>query len=110
MAHGYPELGIFAFALRNKDSARQWLMDKGYPHLMALINGAEGAKPALDWLEKNEFSILLKMALGADNDNSSIEWLIKNGHRELSVISLKMRAVKNQIEKENNDIHKISGE
>ena len=39
MKNGYPELGIFTFALRNKKEARQWLMDNGQPHLLAVITG-----------------------------------------------------------------------
>jgi len=110
MTNQYSELGIFVFALHNKDSARKWLLDNGFPHLMAMINGAEGVESALEWLDKNGYKIMEKIARGADNDNEAIEWLIKNNHRELSLISLKMRTVKNQIERENNDIHKISGE
>ncbi|MBK7945117.1 MAG: hypothetical protein IPJ85_07365 [Flavobacteriales bacterium] len=46
--NGYPELGIFTFALRNKADARKWLMENGHPHLMAVINGIEGkAGPGL---------------------------------------------------------------
>ena len=33
MKNGYPELGIFTFALRNKKEARQWLMAVSYTQL-----------------------------------------------------------------------------
>ena len=69
--NGYRELGLFTYALRNKDDARDWLMKNGYPHLMALINGIEGNQGALKWLEKNNFNILRHMALAGDSHEES---------------------------------------
>ena len=106
--NGYKELGIFTFALRNKDDARKWLLDNGYPHLMALINATEGNKGALEWLKKYNYPIMEKMALAGDGDDTAIAWLIGNSHQEFAVIALKIRFVKDQIEMDNNDPHKIS--
>ena len=53
MRNGYPELGIFTYALRNKQDARKWLMENGHAHLMAVITGIEGDVKALDWLDRN---------------------------------------------------------
>ncbi len=108
--NGYPELGLFVFALHLKQDAREWLMTNGHPALMALVHGAEGNLKALHWLEKNDFIVLHKMALGADNDNKSIEWLIVNGFPDFAVIAQKIRFVKNEIDRDNNDVHKISSE
>lgn len=104
--NGYPELGIFTFALRNKQDARQWLMKNGHPHLMAVIHGIEGAQDALDWLERNELGLLRHMALGGDGDQASVQWLIEQGHRELAMITLRMHRVKSEIEENNRDPHK----
>ena len=108
--NGYPELGIFTFALRNKDDARKWLMEKGHPHLLALITGLEGDKRALDWLARNNMNVLRHMALAGDEDHSSFQWLIDHGHRELAVVSRKMFIVKQQISEDNSDPHKYSQE
>lgn len=110
MANGYPELGIFCFALRNKEDARKWLMENGYAHLQAMINGSEGNITAIHWLENKGFSILAKMALVGDGHQEALEWLISNGHRDFAVIATRIRQVKDEIEMDNNDIHKISKE
>lgn len=106
--NGYPELGLFTFALRNKDDAKKWLMENGFPHLLALINGAEGSEKALEWLRKYNFTILEKMALVGDGDESAYLWLMKNGHREFAMIAKRIEFVKDEIERNNNDPHRIS--
>jgi hypothetical protein len=110
MKNGYPELGLFVFALNLKDSAREWLMQNGYPHLMATIHGAEGDAKAIQWLKNHNFELLEKVALGADNDDEAVRWLIQKDYRDLAGISLKIRSLKNDIERSNNDIHSISKE
>jgi len=108
--NGYPELGLFVFALHNKDEARNWLLQNRHEHLMALINGAEGNPNALVWLKKFGFDVLEKMARGADNEDGAITWLVSNGYGEMAGVSIRIRNVKNQIEADNNDVHKISAE
>ncbi len=110
IANGYPELGLFTFALRNQDQARQWLLDNGFPHLMALINGAEGNKGALLWLEKYKLDIMARMARATDNDDDAMAWLQRHQQPEWFIIAQKMRTVKNAIEFDNNDVHKISAD
>jgi hypothetical protein len=110
MRHGYPELGVFVFALRLKPDARQWLMENGYAHLMAMIHGAEGNASAVNWLERSGFPILSKMALAVDGHREALEWLMSNGHADFAVLAVKMRRVKDEIEQDNNDIHRISKE
>ncbi|MFI5204543.1 MAG: hypothetical protein ACHQF2_08620 [Flavobacteriales bacterium] len=106
--NGYRELGLFTFALRNKDDARMWLMKNGYPHLMAMINGVEGNKNALNWLLKHGYQILYKMALSGDGDEEAHQWLLNNGHQAYAMIAKKVEFVKDQIEDDNNDPHHIS--
>jgi len=105
--NGYKELGLFTFALRNMDDARLWLMENGSPHLLALINGIEGNAEALKWLDSNGFKSLSIMALAADGNKSAKEWLLKND-KLLAMVALKMEFVKDEIERDNNDVHKIS--
>jgi hypothetical protein len=107
-ANGYQELGIFTFALRNKDDARKWLMDNGYPHLMALINAVERNPKALLWLRQFGYTILEKMALAGDGDDIAVRWLMENNHKEFAMIAMKIRYIKDQIEMDNNDPHRIS--
>ncbi|MBK8227370.1 MAG: hypothetical protein IPK70_09385 [Flavobacteriales bacterium] len=104
--NGYPELGIFTFALRNKADARKWLMDNGHPHLMAVINGIEGNAAALDWLERNNMGMLKQVALTGDGDDEAFKWLLQHGHREMAMLAQKMRVVKAAIEEDNTDPHK----
>ncbi len=108
MQNGFVELGIFTHALRNQDEARTWLMTNGFPHLMALINGAEGNVNAVLWLRKHEFDVLEKMAVAADNSDEALIWLVNKGFSDMAMIAQRIRNVKNDIESENNDMHKIS--
>ncbi|MFN3341378.1 MAG: hypothetical protein ACK40M_01700 [Flavobacteriales bacterium] len=108
MANGYRELGVFTFALRNKEDARKWLMENGFPHLMALINGVEGNKQALEWLRRFNFTVLEYMALAGDGEEDAYEWLRKNGHSELFIVAKRIQIVKDDIEADNNDPHKIN--
>lgn len=110
LKNGYPELGIFTFALRNKDDARKWLMEHGHPHLMALIRGIEGDAKALEWLERNGMNVLKQVALCGDNDDEAFHWLRQHGHRELAMLGIRMRQVKREIEEDNTDPHKYSKE
>lgn len=109
MRHGYPELGVFVFALNLKADARKWLMDNGFPHLMAVIRGVEGDDSALDWLETHGMLPLRKMA-EAGGEDASFQWLLREGHRELAMLGLKMWRVKMQIEEDNQDPHKYPRE
>lgn len=104
--NGYPELGLFCFALRNKQDARDWLMEKKYFHLMALINGAEGDEGAVDWLMKAGLPVLAKVAMAGDNDLQAYNWLKKNDWL-FARIALEIRNVKNELEDNNVDPHKM---
>lgn len=110
MVNGYPELGIFVFALRNKDDAKKWLFDNDYRHLAATISGAEGNKSAIEWLNKSNFDVLARVAAVGHGDEAAFHWLIQHGQRELALIGKKIEAVKDEIERDNNDVHKISKE
>ena len=106
--NGYPELGLFSFALRNQDSAREWLMSNKFPQFLALINAAEGNVEAQKWLRTHKYDLLLLIALAADNDDKALESLQRMDEKEWAIIAHKIRVVKNKIERDNNDIHKIS--
>lgn len=106
--NGYPELGVFCFAVRNKDDAREWLMKNGFQHLFACINAAEGNKNALMWLKAHKYVVLEKIALVGDGDEKAYEWLIQNDLKLFALIAKKIEFVKDQIEADNNDPHKIS--
>ncbi|HYG49721.1 MAG TPA: hypothetical protein VD905_02410 [Flavobacteriales bacterium] len=108
--NGYPELGIFCFALRNKEDARRWLMQNGFQHLFALINGVEGNKNALMWLKVHKYEVLLKMAMAGDGDEGAFKWLMNNDLKLLAMTAKRIEHIKDQIEEDNNDPHKISFE
>lgn len=107
MKNGYPELGIFSHALRNQDAARKWLTDHKYLHLMALINGAEGSEEAIEWLNKYNFPLLAKVAAAGDNDIEAFQWL-RARDVLFAKIALEIKKVKNEIEDQNVDPHKLN--
>ena len=104
----YKELGLFVHAMHNQDEARKWLMDNGFPQLLALLNGTERKKDALHWLKFHKLTTLYHMALCADSEHDSFDWLINNDQKEMAMIAKKIEFVKNEIEDNNSDPHKIS--
>lgn len=106
--NGYPELGIFTFALRNKRDARAWLMKNGHAHLMAVITGIEGDKVALEWLERNGMTVLKHVALAGDGQEEDLQWLVSNGHRELAVVGNRMYQVKRKMDEDYGDYHRMA--
>lgn len=103
--NGYPELGLFVFALHLKADARKWLMDNGFAHLMAVVRGIEGDEKALEWLDAHKMPALRKMAeCGGEED--AFQWLLRHGHRELALLGMRMWAVKMKIEEDHQDPHK----
>jgi hypothetical protein len=107
-SNGYAELSAFVAAINLEDSARDWLLKEGFPELMALVRGAEGDEKACKWLRDNDFCKLALIAEGADNEDEAIKQLLLDGHREWAMISLKIRAVKNDIQAEHDDWHSYS--
>lgn len=108
MKNGYPELGIFTYALRLKADARKWLLDNGHPQLMALIRGIEGDKAALEWLDRNGMHVLQQVALAGDGERTAFDWLLANGHRELAMAGHRMFVVKRGIDEDHSDPHKYA--
>ena len=107
MKNDFPELGLFRYALRNEEKSREWLLANGHPHLMALINGIEGNKKALDWLKSHGFEVLYQMALTGDGDNEAFEKLMTPDTKIFALLAKKMEHIKDEIEMDNTDIHKI---
>jgi hypothetical protein len=108
MENDYQELGLFCFALRHDRRSRDWLMENGHPHLMALISGSEGDRNALLWLRKHGAEMLAKTAMAADNDEDAMWWLMSQNLTDMLSLARAMRIVKNSIESDNNDVHKIT--
>lgn len=104
MKNGYPELGLFRFALFFDKKSCAWLF-KNAPHLLATINAIEGKKPAISWLERNNYKLLLRIAKAADNDKEEMNWLLKNDPL-FAAIASRIKTVKNEIEEANNDVHR----
>lgn len=108
MKNGYPELGLFCFALVNQEEPRDWLIKNGYPHLLALINGAEGNGKAIDWLGQNGFELLMHIALVGDNNVEAMTWLENHSTEEFQLIAKKIQFVKNRLQAGNSDAHKFN--
>lgn len=103
MKNGYPELGLFCFALYFDEKSSVWLI-KNAPHLLALIKAVEGRKDARVWLKKG-FPNLYRLAMAADGDIPQMEYLLKND-RLMAGIAQKIKFVKDQIDEANNDVHR----
>ena len=73
-----------------------------------ILNGVERKKDAIHWLKYNKLTTLYHMALCADGETDSFEWLIHNNQKEMAMIAKKIEFVKNEIEDNNSDPHKIS--
>ena len=74
---------------------------------LALIQGVERNKKALEWLKKNEFEVLWRMALAGDGDEDSLTWLLLK-HRDFAHLAIKIKKVKDGIQDDNDDPHRIS--
>lgn len=107
--NGYPELGMFTFALRNKRDARDWLVENKFLHLMALISGAEGDEDAVKWLVKHGFSMLAKVAMAGDRE-SDVFQEIRKQDTLFAKIAREIMLVKIEIEQNNWDYHRMSGD
>ena len=103
--NGYPELTMAIYAIELKEEARKWLMNNGYPHLMAMINGAEGNEQAQNWLKVHHFDILYHMAQAIEDEQESWQWLGKNVTADMFILTQSIKAVKDKIEEQHNDIH-----
>ena len=103
----YKELGIFCFAILNDKKSRKWLLDNNYGHLLATIEGIEGKDSALVFLKENGFDLLFHFARSADSWKDSQIWLQKND-KLLYAISLKIEFIKDEIELNNEDPHKLN--
>lgn len=110
MVNGFPELGLFVFALHHKREARQWLMENQFPHLMATIECTEGKQEACQWLSKFDYGILEKVARAADNQEEALNWLLQNDCADFARLALRIRKVKNEIQSRHDDMHFISPE
>ena len=83
-------------------------MEHKFQHLMALISAIEGEERARKWLHQHNFKLLLLMALAADNDAFAMKKLRELPEKEWALIAERIQIVKNNIERDNNDIHQIS--
>lgn len=103
LKEGYPELGLFCYALYFDKKSCEWLL-KNTPHLLALIKASEGKKDALMWL-KAKFPVLYKVALAADGEVFQMENLMRTD-KLMAGIAQKIKFTKDKIEEANNDVHR----
>ena len=103
--NGFEELFMATYAIELKQEARDWLMHNGYPHLLAMINAAEGNEQAQHWLKAHNFDILYHMANAIEDERESWQWLGKNVTPDMFILTRSIKAVKDKIEEQHNDIH-----
>lgn len=106
--NGYKELTMAAHAIRLKDEARDWLMENGYPHLMAMINAAEGNEQAQQWLKMNNYLLFYNMAIAIDGEAEGFKWINQNSTQEIFYLTRIIKQVKDDIEEDHNDTHRMS--
>ncbi|MEN9948646.1 MAG: hypothetical protein RL106_1469 [Bacteroidota bacterium] len=110
MTNGFPELGLFVFALHHKREAREWLLENKFPHLIACVECAEGKESACQWLTKFDFGILEKVGRAGDNQEEALSWLVDHGYQDFARLAIRIRNVKNDIQSRHDDMHFISPE
>ena len=106
----YKELVMAAHAIHLKDEARDWLMENGYPHVMAMINASEGNEQAQQWLKINNYLLFYHMAIAIDGDNTGFTWINQNSTEDFFYLTRIIKKVKDAIEEEHNDTHRMSKE
>ena len=67
----------------------------------------EGNEKALSWLEKNDYVILRHIAMAIDGDKSSLNYFVDK-NKIIAVLTSKMKFVKDNIEDDNQDPHKLN--
>ena len=107
MKNGYPELGLFRFALLWDLRARQWYYDNGHAELMAMVKGVEGEKNAISWLEHEGYGILANMARAGDGNETAFQKLVSDGHKILALIAKRIHQVKRELDDDRRDPHKF---
>ena len=75
---------------------------------MALINGIEGNEDALNWLKAHGFELLYQMALAGDGNKEAILYLEQGDRKIFGLLAKRMEVVKDEIQADNIDYHKIS--
>lgn len=108
LQNGHKELAISVHAIKLKDEARDWLMQNGFPHIMALINASEGNLDALSWLRLNNFELFYHMALAIEGEIEGFTWINKNSTQEYFLLTRTIKKVKDEIEEDHNDTHRMS--
>lgn len=103
--NGYPELVMATYAIYLREEARDWLNANGYPHLMAMIHAAEGNEGAQKWLLRNQFDILYHIAMAVEDEQESFAWLGRHTSADIFILAQTIKAVKDKIEENHNDIH-----
>ena len=124
----YPAKVLLAWseAIKGNADIRDWLMKNGYPELglfeaLQQQRGPRVADQATStswpdprlrgialWLRKFKLDTLVYVARAADNSEEAMTYLVSKNHLELARVAAQMRYVKNTIERDNNDVHKIS--
>lgn len=103
--HDFKELVIASHAIHLKDDARKWLMENGFPHFMAFIRAAEGDTVALGWLKVHGFDLFYNMAIAIEGDNEGFKWINVNSTQEFFMLTRIIKAVKDEIEHDHNELH-----
>jgi hypothetical protein len=103
--NGYKELFMATYAIYLREEARNWLQENGYAHLLAMINAAEGNESAQKWLIVHDFEVLYHIAMAIEEEQSSFEWLGKNAPADIFILTKTIKAVKDKIEENHNDVH-----
>lgn len=103
--NGYKELFMATYAIYLKEEARNWLQENGFAHLFAMINASEGNESAQKWLLVHNFEVLYHIAMSVEGEQLSFEWIGKNAPVDIFLLTKSIKAVKDKIEENHNDIH-----
>lgn len=105
--NGYPELSAFSSSIRANEEAYDWLMKRGFPQLAAFSYAIYGDKKAWLWLKKYHFDLLLKLGDASFANQEAIAWFNARKLQVFLIIAKKIKEVKENINRDNEDYHKI---
>ena len=105
--HGYPELSALTSSIKGNAEAFDWLIKRNFPQYAAFSNAVDGDEKAWVWLKENKYDLLFILAEASIGKKEAMEWLLKNQLQVFAVIAKRIIDIKNQLDFDYEDYHKI---
>ena len=82
-------------------------MKRKFPEYAAFSNAVDGDQKAWTWLKNNKFDFLIILAEASSGRKEAMDYLIKNKLQVFAVIAKRIIDIKNQLNFDYEDYHKI---